>query len=115
MICYRPWYITSHTIGNKLNFLALYTARQYSEITLDQFFIYSSSLGVPAKLAQRWMRPYLENIERLADKIITEVEQMLIPTEASRFRPGMLHLLREIRYRVIAENIRRFERVINLK
>jgi len=72
-----------------------------ASLTSDNIVIFATQLGLPAKLSLSLLYSMLGKIEMHADVLIKQVEELAdIPHKA-----GELRMLREIRYKLIAEMV----------
>ena len=76
-----------------------------AELTRDNIFEFADEFGLNRKIARRTLDSLLKNIENEADKLIQAVEDLTnIP-----YKPAELRMLREIRYKLIAEMVAKLQ------
>ena len=81
-------------------------AIQLGDLTRDDILLFGEELGLNRKITNRQLDKILNNIETKADKIIDHVNNLQnIPGKA-----GELRMLREIRYKMIAEMVLRLSK-----
>ena len=81
------------------------SAKTLGELTREDIFVFGKGLGLPQKLCLRLLNKLLNEIEVKADKLILHVEGLSdIPHKA-----GELRMLREIRYKLIAEMVNKLK------
>lgn len=80
-------------------------AKTLAELTREDVFIFGEGLGLPKKLSSTLLDKMLNEIEPKADRLISYVEDLTnIPHKA-----GELRMLREIRYKLIAEMVNKLK------
>lgn len=71
------------------------------DLTRSDVLEFGEGLGLNTKITERELNKMLNSIEEAADKLIDEVTQL----EGITNKAGELHMLREIRYKMIAEMV----------
>ncbi|MGB5444549.1 MAG: HipA domain-containing protein, partial [Psychromonas sp.] len=80
-------------------------AKTLAELTREDVFTFGEGLGLPKKLSSTLLDKMLNEIEPKADRLISDVEGLTnIPHKA-----GELRMLREIRYKLIAEMVNKLK------
>lgn len=80
-------------------------AKTLAELTREDIFTFGEGLGLPKKLSSTLLNKMLNEIEPKADQLIHNVEGLTnIPHKA-----GELRMLREIRYKLIAEMVNKLK------
>ena len=80
-------------------------AKTLAELTREDVFTFGEGLGLPKKLSTTLLNKMLNEIEPKADQLISDVEGLInIPHKA-----GELRMLREIRYKLIAEMVNKLK------
>ena len=75
------------------------------KLTREDVFIFSESLGLSKVIAQRQLDKMLSKIETKADEIIEQVTLL----EGVTNKAGELRMLREIRYKMIGEMVKKLK------